>query len=142
MSCTQLRQAFPVHVRSGGTRTPLSVRKCLSIPARQAGQAIQWPIALALLKNNPRKTAVLKTGASKKHSGATKEASCKGWPRRSRASSFGSTVLKLSSLCDGDPFQSGTCRRLQLICVAVNPDIVRAQVEGGIAYGLSPHSEE
>jgi isoquinoline 1-oxidoreductase beta subunit len=54
--------------------------------------------------------------------------------------SFGTYVAQVADLTVGD---SGEYTVDKVVCavdcgMAINPDVVRAQMEGGIAYGLSP----
>jgi len=125
----------------GNTHTAFSKEVFIDSLARQAGQD---PVAyrLALLKNNPRETAVLKLAAEKAQWG-TKELP-EGWGRGVAVhSSFGSTVAEIVDVSvDGDRFKVERVVAAIDCGVAVNPDIVRAQVEGGIAYGLSAALED
>jgi isoquinoline 1-oxidoreductase beta subunit len=103
-----------------------------------ARRARQDPLAyrLALLKDDPRATAVLKLAAEKA-----------GWgtpapPGVARGlaiqASFGTVVAQVAEvrLAGGRPVvERVTCA---VDCgIAVNPDIVRQQMEGGILFGLS-----
>lgn len=109
--------------------------------ARKAGQD---PVAyrLALLKNNPRETAVLQLAAEKAQWGT--KVLPEGWGRGVAVhSSFGSTVAEIVDVSvDGDSFKVERVVAVVDCGVAVNPDIVKAQIEGGIAYGLSAALED
>jgi isoquinoline 1-oxidoreductase beta subunit len=94
---------------------------------------------LELLKDNPRAVAVLKAAAEKAQwvRGAAK---VKGRGRGvAFHESFGSVVAQIVDVAvDGN----GALKVERIVCVvdcgiAVNPDVVRAQMESGIAYGLS-----
>ncbi len=125
----------------GNTHTAFSKEVFIDSLARQANQD---PVAyrLALLQHNPRETAVLKLAAEKAQWGS-KELP-EGWGRGVAVhSSFGSTVAEIV-----DVSVSGTSFKVERVVavidcgVAVNPDIVKAQVEGAIAYGLSAALED
>lgn len=125
----------------GNTHTAFSKEVFIDSLARQANQD---PVAyrLALLQHNPRETAVLKLAAEKAQWGSKKLP--EGWGRGVAVhSSFGSTVAEIV-----DVSVSGTSFKVERVVavidcgVAVNPDIVKAQVEGAIAYGLSAALED
>jgi isoquinoline 1-oxidoreductase beta subunit len=117
------------------THTGFSKEVLLDELARRAGQD---PLAyrLALLKDDPRATAVLKLAAERGGWGTPAPAgTARGLAMQA---SFGSVVAQVAEvrLVDGRPrVERVTCA---VDCgVAVNPDIVRQQMEGGIIYGLS-----
>ena len=125
----------------GNTHTAFSKEVFIDSLARKAGQD---PVAyrLALLKNNPRETAVLKLAAEKAQWGT--KVLPEGWGRGVAVhSSFGSTVAEIVDVSvDGDTFKVERVVAVVDCGVAVNPDIVKAQIEGGIAYGLSAALED
>jgi isoquinoline 1-oxidoreductase beta subunit len=99
----------------------------------------QDPVELrrALLEDHPRHLAVLNLAAEKAGWGAPLPAG------RGRGvavhESFGSFVAEVAEVTVRD---DGTFSVDRVVCavdcgIAVNPDIVRAQMEGGIGYGLS-----
>lgn len=118
----------------GSTHTAYAVEAFLDEVAEAAGKD---PVAfrLELLKDKPRHTAVLKLVAEKA-----------GWtsppaPGRFRgvalAESFGTVVAQVAEVS-----VSGKDVKVErVVCavdcgIAVNPDMIRAQMEGGIGFGL------
>ncbi len=119
----------------GATHTAHATEHMIDMLAKDAGKD---PVAfrLELLKDKPRHAGVLKLAAEKA-----------GWgmplpPGKFRGvavhESFGSYVANVAdvSLRDG-----GTVKVERIVCaidcgLAVNPDVVAAQMEGGIGYGL------
>jgi isoquinoline 1-oxidoreductase beta subunit len=91
---------------------------------------------LALMKDDPRKAAVLKLAADKA-----------GWSAPAPAGrfrgvavhhSFGTYVAEIAEVSVQD---GGKIKVEKVVCavdcgVAINPDNIRAQMEGGIGYGL------
>ena len=105
-----------------------------------AAAAGQDPLAFrrAHLSDDPRYKAVLDLAIEKSGWGSALPAN------RSRGvaihKSFGSYVAQVAELVVDDKGQYKVDR---VVCavdcgVAINPDIIRAQMEGGIGYGLSP----
>jgi isoquinoline 1-oxidoreductase beta subunit len=96
------------------------------------------PVAtrMALLKDKPRHAAVLKTAADEAGWG---EALPQGRARGVAVhESFGSFVAQVAEVS----IERGKVRVHRVVCAVdcgqvVNPDTVRAQMESGIAYGLS-----
>jgi isoquinoline 1-oxidoreductase beta subunit len=120
----------------GHTHTAFSKEVFIDVLARKAGQD---PVAyrLGLLRNNPRETAVLQLAAEKAGWGSTELPA--GWGRGVAVhTSFGSTVAEIV-----DVSVQGTNFKVERVVaaidcgIAVNPNVVRAQVESAIAYGLS-----
>ena len=120
----------------GSTHTAYSTETFLDEAARAAGRD-PLDVRRSLLRGHPRHLGVLELAA--------REA---GWgqplpPGRARGvavhQSFGSVVAEVAEVSlDGD----GLPKVERVVCavdcgIAVNPDIVRAQVEGSIGYGLS-----
>lgn len=119
----------------GNTHTAYVMETMMDELARAAGQD---PLAfrLALLQKNERATAVLKLAADKA-----------GWGRASKRNawaqgiavheSFGSTVAQVAEVS----MTNGKVRVERVVCaidcgVAVNPDVVKAQMEGCIGFAL------
>lgn len=120
----------------GHTHTAFSKEVFIDALARKAGAD---PVAyrLAMLTNNPRETAVLKLAAEKAEWG-TKVLPA-GWGRGVAVhTSFGSTVAEIVDVSvQGNTFKVERVVAAIDCGIAVNPSIVRAQVESAIAYGLS-----
>ena len=121
----------------GHTHTAFATEVFFDRLARKAGRdPVEW--RLDLLKNHPRDAGVLKLAAEKA-----------GWGKplpKGRAmgvavhKSFHSYVAQIAEVS----LQSnGSFKVEKVTCavdcgVAVNPDVIRAQMEGGIGFGLSP----
>ena len=120
----------------GHTHTAFSKEVFIDTLARKAGAD---PVAyrLELLKNNPRETAVLKLAAEKAGWGSTELP--EGWGRGVAVhTSFGSTVAEIVDVSvNGNNFKVERVVAAIDCGIAVNPSIVKAQVESAIAYGLS-----
>lgn len=122
----------------GHSHTAFSTEVSIDEIAEAAGQD---PVAfrLDLLADNPRAAAVLRLAAEKAQWGRTP---AKGVGRGRGVSfheSFGTVVTQIVDVAlDAD----GALKVERVVCavdcgIAVNPDVVRAQMESGIAYGLS-----
>jgi isoquinoline 1-oxidoreductase beta subunit len=94
-----------------------------------------------LLKNHPRHLAVLDLAASK--AGWGKPLAAKAGTRRGRGialhESFGTVVAEVAEVSVN---ADGSFKVDRVVCavdcgIAINPSIVRAQMEGGIGFGLS-----
>jgi isoquinoline 1-oxidoreductase beta subunit len=120
----------------GHTHTAFATEVFFDELAAAAGKD---PVELrrALLRDHPRHLAVLNLAAEKAGWGSPLAAG------RGRGvavhESFGSFVAEVAEVTVAD---SGTFSVDRVVCavdcgIAVNPDIVRAQMEGGIGYGLS-----
>jgi isoquinoline 1-oxidoreductase beta subunit len=120
----------------GHTHTAFSKEVFIDVLARKAGQD---PVAyrLGLLRNNPRETAVLQLAAEKAGWGSTELP--QGWGRGVAVhTSFGSTVAEIVDVSvQGSSFKVERVVAAIDCGIAVNPNVVRAQVESAIAYGLS-----
>jgi len=120
----------------GNTHTAFSKEVFIDQLARQAGKD---PVdyRLALLRNNPKESAVLRQAADK--AGWTSKDLPEGWGRGVAVhSSFGSSVAEVVEVSvTGDSFKVERVVAVIDCGTVVNPDVVRAQVEGAIAYGLS-----
>ncbi|MDE3010763.1 MAG: xanthine dehydrogenase family protein molybdopterin-binding subunit [Pseudomonadota bacterium] len=118
----------------GSTHTAYVMETLMDELATGAGQdPVAW--RLALLKESPRAAGVLKLAAEKA-----------GWGKTTRAGvaqgiavheSFGSFVAQVAEVS----LQDGKVKVERVVCavdcgVAVNPDVIRAQMEGCIGYGL------
>jgi isoquinoline 1-oxidoreductase beta subunit len=120
----------------GHTHTAFSKEVFIDVLARKAGvDPVQY--RLDLLTNNPRETAVLKLAAEKAEWG-TKVLPA-GWGRGVAVhTSFGSTVAEIVDVSvQGNTFKVEKVVAVIDCGIAVNPNVVRAQVESAIAYGLS-----
>lgn len=120
----------------GNTHTAFSKEVFIDALARKAGiDPVEY--RLSLLTNNPRETAVLKLAAEKAGWG-TRELPA-GWGRGVAVhTSFGSTVAEIAEVSvQGSSFKVERVVAAIDCGIAVNPSVVRAQVEGAIAYGLS-----
>lgn len=120
----------------GHTHTAFSKEVFIDVLARKAGvDPVQY--RLDLLTNNPRETAVLKLAAEKAEWG-TKVLPA-GWGRGVAVhTSFGSTVAEIVDVSvQGNTFKVERVVAAIDCGIAVNPNVVRAQVESAIAYGLS-----
>lgn len=120
----------------GNTHTAFSKEVFIDSLARKAGQdPVEY--RLSLLKHNPRETAVLKLAAEKAEWGSRELP--EGWGRGVAVhTSFGSTVAEIVDVSvQGTEFKVERVVAAVDCGIAVNPNIIRAQIEGGIAYGLS-----
>jgi len=120
----------------GSTHTAYATEVFFDMLAREAGKD---PLTYrqAMLANHPRHLAVLKLAADKA-----------GWSTKMDANkargiavaeSFGSCVAHVAEVSRD---AKGGIKVDRIVCavdcgIAVNPDVVRAQMEGGIGYGLS-----
>lgn len=120
----------------GSTHTAYAVETMMDRLAKASGQD---PVAFRLkhMKSNPRETGVLKLAAEKAGWGAKKLAD--GVHRGVAVhKSFGTYVAQIADVHVRD---DGTVKVERVTCavdlgVAVNPDQIAAQMEGGIGYGL------
>jgi len=120
----------------GNTHTAFSKEVFIDSLARKAGvDPIEY--RLSLLGNNPREAAVLKLAAEKAGWGTRQLP--EGWGRGVAVhTSFGSTVAEIAEVSvQGNSFKVERVVAAIDCGIAVNPSIIRAQVEGAIAYGLS-----
>jgi len=119
----------------GATHTAHATEHMIDVLAKEAGKD-PVDFRLAMLKDHPRHAGVLKLAAEKA-----------GWGQPAPAGimrgvalheSFGSFVANIADVRLRD---DGTIKVERVICaldcgVAVNPDVVKAQMEGGLGYGL------
>ncbi len=118
----------------GHTHTAYSTETVLDMLAKKAGiDPVDY--RMRLLKDHPRHQGVLKLAAEKADWGKPLPA---GWARGVAVhESFSSYVAEVAEISLTD----GRLRVERVVCavdcgVAVNPDVIRAQMEGGIGYGL------
>ncbi|WP_226661436.1 xanthine dehydrogenase family protein molybdopterin-binding subunit [Microbulbifer aggregans] len=121
----------------GHTHTAFSTETFIDELAAKAGQD---PVALRmkLLSDHPRWQGVLQLAADKAGWGKPLP---KGWGRgvavHESFNSYVAQVAEVSVAADGG------FKVERVVCavdcgVAINPDVIRAQMEGGIGFGLSP----
>ncbi|MGE0382270.1 MAG: molybdopterin cofactor-binding domain-containing protein [Hyphomicrobium sp.] len=119
----------------GSTHTAHATEHMIDILAREAGKD---PVAfrLAMLKDKPRHAGALKLAAEKAGWGSPTPAGV----HRGVAvhESFHSYVAQIADVAVKE---DGTFQVERVVCavdcgIAVNPDVVKAQMEGGIGYGL------
>lgn len=121
----------------GSTHTAYSTETFIDELAKAAGRD---PVEFrsALLKEHPRHLGVLKLAAEKANWGSKLP---EGWSRGIAVhESFDTYVAEVAEISMQD---DGNFKVERVVCavdcgVAVNPDVIRAQMEGGIGYGLSP----
>ncbi|MDN0085236.1 xanthine dehydrogenase family protein molybdopterin-binding subunit [Crenobacter sp. SG2305] len=126
----------------GSTHTAFSTETFLDELAQTAGHdPVAW--RLAMLAEHPRHAAVLKLVADKAGWGAPL-APGKSGERRGRGvalhESFGTVVAEVAEVTVQP---DGNYRVDRVVCavdcgIAVNPDVVRAQVEGAVGFALAP----
>lgn len=120
----------------GSTHTAFSTEVLIDELARAAGKD---PVnyRLTLLKDHPRHAAVLALAADK--AGWGKELPKGRFRGVAVHESFQSYVAEVAEVSVGG---DGNFKVERVVCavdcgIAVNPDVIRAQMEGGIGYGLS-----
>lgn len=121
----------------GSTHTAYATETFIDELAKAAGKD---PVAfrLELLKEHPRHGAVLSLAAEKSGWGSPlREGRGRGIAVHESFNTFVAEVAEVT-VKDADSFTVD-----RVVCavdcgVAVNPDVIRAQMEGGIGYGLSP----
>ena len=119
----------------GSTHTAHATEHMIDLIATESGKD---PVALrlALLKDKPRHAGVLKLAAEKAGWGTPQPA---GIARGVAVhESFSSYVAQIADVRLND---DGTFKVERIVCavdcgIAVNPDVIAAQMEGGIGYGL------
>lgn len=119
----------------GSTHTAYVVETFIDELAEAAGRdAVEF--RLALLDGHPRHAAVLRLAADRAGWGTPAPA---GHHRGvALAESFGTIVAQVAEISVRD---DGGIKVERVVCaldcgVAINPDVIRAQMEGGIGYGL------
>jgi isoquinoline 1-oxidoreductase beta subunit len=119
----------------GHTHTAFSTETFLDELAHAAGRD-PFELRVELLEGHPRLRAVLKLAAEKAGWGTPPpEGRARGIALQESFSSYVAQVAEVSLRDDGLP------RVERVVCavdcgVAINPDVVRAQMEGGIGFGL------
>jgi isoquinoline 1-oxidoreductase beta subunit len=118
----------------GHTHTAQVVEVMIDDLARAAGRD-PVDFRLALLKDHPRHVGVLKLAAEKAGWGKPRDGKGLGIAVHE---SFRSFVAQVAEVAIGD---DGSLKVEKVVCavdcgIAVNPDIIVAQMEGGIGYGL------
>lgn len=119
----------------GSTHTAHATEHMIDILAKEAGKD-PLEFRLAMLKDKPRHAGALKLAAEKAGWGKAPE---KGVHRGLAVhESFSSYVAQVADVALND---DGTFKVKRVVCaidcgVAVNPDVIAAQMEGGIGYGL------
>jgi len=120
----------------GHSHTAFVVESFIDELAHAAGKD-PYEYRLALLKNHPRHLGVLKLAAEKSGWGKPLQAGrARGIAVHESFGSFISQVAEVSVKSDG------TVRVHKVVCAIdcgkiVNPDLIRAQMESGIVFGLS-----
>ena len=125
----------------GSTHTAFSTEVFLDEVAHAGGRD-PYQLRRALLKDVPRHLRTLELAATKAGWGGPLAAGAAG-TKRGRGiavhESFNTVVAEVAEVTVG---ADGSLRVDRVVCavdcgIAVNPDVVRAQMEGGIGYGLS-----
>ena len=118
----------------GSTHTAYAVETFLDEVAHEAGQD-PYDFRMALLEDHPRHAAVLKLAADKAGWGtATEEGRFRGLAVHESFSSVVAHVAEISMEDDQPKVHKVT---VAVDCgVAINPDTVKAQMEGGTGFGL------
>jgi len=125
----------------GSSHTAFSTEAFLDEVAAAAGKD-PYALRLELLDEQPRHAAVLKLAAEKAGWGTPLKAGKPG-ERRGRGiavhESFNSVVAQVAEVTVG---QDGSVRVDRVVCgvdcgTPINPDNIRAQVEGGVGFALS-----
>ncbi|WP_083463330.1 xanthine dehydrogenase family protein molybdopterin-binding subunit [Prosthecomicrobium hirschii] len=119
----------------GSTHTAYAVETFLDELAAAAGRD-PVEFRLDMLQGSPRHAAVLKMAAEKAGWGAPLPAG--RFRGVAVAESFGTVVAQVAELTVG---KAGAIKVERVVCAvdcgtAVNPDMIRAQIEGGIGFGL------
>ncbi|MET0640798.1 MAG: xanthine dehydrogenase family protein molybdopterin-binding subunit [Hyphomicrobium sp.] len=119
----------------GATHTAHATEHMIDVLAKEAGRD-PVEFRLAMLKDHPRHAGVLKLAADKAGWGTPP---ANGLMRGVAVhESFGSFVANVADVRLRD---DGTIKVERVVCavdcgVAVNPDVIKAQMEGGLGYGL------
>jgi isoquinoline 1-oxidoreductase beta subunit len=126
----------------GSTHTAFSTETFLDELAAAAGKD-PYELRRSLLEKHPRHKGVLELAAEKAGWGTPLAPGAAAGARRGRGiavhESFDTVVANVAEVTVG---ADGTIKVDRVVCavncgIAVNPDIVRAQMEGGIGFGLS-----
>jgi isoquinoline 1-oxidoreductase subunit beta len=120
----------------GHSHTAFAIETMMDEAAVAAG-ADPLAFRLALLTNKPRHTAVLKLAAEKAGwGGPVPSGRGRGIVLHESFSSYVAMVAEVSARADGTPKVERVVVAVD-VGVAINPDIVRSQIEGGLGFGLS-----
>ncbi|MGB1108991.1 MAG: molybdopterin cofactor-binding domain-containing protein [Gammaproteobacteria bacterium] len=126
----------------GSTHTAFSVETFIDELAAKAGQdPVEY--RLALMPSHPRHSAVLKLAADKAGWGGAAKASDDGRPFGRGVAVHESFNSVVAMVADVSVDQDGNNPKVHKVVIAVdcgiaiNPDIVVAQMEGGMGYGLA-----
>ncbi|WP_425037456.1 molybdopterin cofactor-binding domain-containing protein [Primorskyibacter sp. S187A] len=121
----------------GHTHTAYAMEVMMDMAARAAGRdPVEFRLAhLGDSKDQQRKAQVLKLAAEKGNWGQAPAGRTQGIAVHKSFGSFVAEVVEISGNAeDGVQIEKVTCA---VDCgIAVNPDIVKAQIEGGVGYGL------
>ena len=123
----------------GHTHTAYTMEVMLDLAAKAAGvDPVVYRLSHLADSGNPdqkRKAAVLKLVADKAGWGSVPDGHRQGVAVHKSFGSYAAQVVEISGdLTSGIKIEKVTCA---VDCgIAVNPDVVRAQMEGGIGYGL------
>lgn len=118
----------------GHTHTAYAMETMIDAVAKAAGRD-PFEFRLALLRDDPRKAAVLRLAAEKAGWGTPlPEGRFRGIAVQKSFDTYVAEVAEIS-------FREGALRVEKVVAavdcgIAVNPDNIRAQIEGGIGYGL------
>ena len=121
----------------GHTHTAFSTEVFFDLLAVKAGKD---PVEarLALLQNHPRERAVLELAAAKAGWGKSlPEGTAMGVAVHKSFNTYVAQIAEVS-LQGNDGFKVNKVTCAVDCGIAINPDIIKAQIEGGIGYGLSP----
>lgn len=121
----------------GATHTAHATEHMIDILAKEAGKD-PVEFRMSMLAKHPRHAGVLKLAAEKF-----------GWPKQpADGKMYGVAVHEsfssyVANIAEVSLRSDGTVKVERVVCtidcgVAVNPDVVIAQMEGGLGYGLSP----
>ncbi len=123
----------------GHTHTAYAMETMMDLAAEAAGRdPVEFRLAHLSDSTNPdqqRKAAVLKLAADKAGWGNVPEGRSQGIAVHKSFGSYAAEVVEISGDAEsGIKIEKVTCA---VDCgIAVNPDVVRAQMEGGIGYGI------
>ncbi len=123
----------------GHTHTAYAMETMMDLAAEAAGRdPVEFRLAHLSDSTNPdqqRKAAVLKLAAEKAGWGNVPEGRSQGIAVHKSFGSYAAEVVEISGDAEsGIKIEKVTCA---VDCgIAVNPDVVRAQMEGGIGYGI------
>ena len=121
----------------GHTHTAYAMEVMMDMAARAAGRdPVEFRLAyLGEGTDQERKAAVLKLAAEKANWGSAPSGRSQGIAVHKSFGSYVAEVVEISGNADdGVKIEKVTCA---VDCgIAVNPDVIRAQIDGGVGYGL------